>query len=104
MPRPPPGSTLFPYTTLFRSRRGVAQAVAHRLEQAGGKVRRVVLLADAGRGGRGPPVTVERQAALAHGEDMTRRHAADALEERRAGIAEVHQEIVGDRGNRKSVV
>ena len=29
---------------------------------------------------------------------MTRRHAADALEERRAGIAEVHQEIVGDRG------
>src|SRR5205823_14894136 len=46
MPRPQPIYTLFPYTTLFRSRRQVCDLEALPLEPLGGIQRRLVLGAD----------------------------------------------------------
>src|SRR3712207_7589944 len=78
MIRRPPRSTLFPYTTLFRSRRprpravrGAVAAVGHRGGDPGGAV----------RGGAPPPVAA-RPAAQDAASDRARR---DALRERDLG-------------------
>src|SRR5204863_5356209 len=59
--RPPPLSTLFPYTTLFRSRRAAATGEQHERVLAGGRLRqRPRHLAQEPR----PPVGVEEPAVL----------------------------------------
>src|SRR2546425_6468743 len=64
MIRRPPRSTLFPYTTLFRSR------------QAGGAVgERGVPLAALGRGHRGDPAGEVRRGGLRHLQQQDRRRA-----------------------------
>src|SRR3712207_7618703 len=62
MIRRPPRSTLFPYTTLFRSFAGVSDGMTTRQAAAGPSAAPPILRADAGtgahrrgRGGHGPP-------------------------------------------------
>src|SRR3712207_7264329 len=81
MIRRPPRSTLFPYTTLFRSHRGVAHAPLVDQEvvpaRALGRVHRDVGVADEGVGVHGLPVT-DRDADAGPDRKSTRLNSSHA--------------------------